>query len=78
MIDDSDLEEFDFEEDKGIDSDAFSSGRLITVAFGGALVSLAAYYLYHHLDQDKRDKLKRKASGLIAEQIHALTDFATD
>ena len=41
MIDESDLDILELEEE-GRDSDAFSVGRLITVALGGAVVSLGA------------------------------------
>jgi hypothetical protein len=74
MIDESDLEmlEIDEETDNG---DAFGVARLVTVALGGALVSLGAYYVYQQLSPERKASLKKKASGLIANQIHQLTDM---
>lgn len=72
MIDDSDLERLE-RESRETEDRAFSAGRLFGVATMGALLSLGAYYVYHQLDPDKRARLKKKASGMIAEQIHALT-----
>ena len=76
MIDESDFEilELETEEAEESDQDAFAVGRLLGVALAGAMVSLGAYYLYQQLEPEKRAKLKRQARGMIAEQIHALTD----
>lgn len=60
------------------DGEAFSPGRLFTVAAAGALASLGLYYLYHQLDEDKRASLRRKASGLVADQLHRWTDSEED
>lgn len=77
MIDESDLEILELEEDRR-DPDSFSAGRLISVALGGALVSLGVYYLYQQLSPERKSALKKQASGLIAKQIHQLTDFEDD
>lgn len=66
---DRDLEIVELEDD-----DAFSPGRLITVAAVGALVSMGLYYMYQQLDDEKRTSIRRKASGLVADQIHRLTE----
>ena len=58
--------------------DAYSGGRLFGVALAGALLSLGAYYVYQQLDPDRKAKLKKQASGMIAEQIHTLTDLSED
>lgn len=73
MIDESDFEILELETEEP-DKDAFAVGRLLGVALAGALVSLSAYYLYQQMEPEKRAKLKKQASGMIAEQIHALTD----
>ena len=73
MIDESDLDILELEEER--DSNAFSVGRLIAVAAGGALASLGMYYVYQQMDPEKRERLKKKASSLVADQIHALTDL---
>ena len=44
----------------------------------GAVASLGLYYLYQQLDDEKRTSLRRKASGLVADQIHRLTDIGDD
>ena len=74
MIDESDLDILELEESTD-DSDAFGVGRLVTVALSGALVSLGAYYVYQQLSPERKASLKKKASGLIANQIHQLTDM---
>lgn len=56
------------------DEEAYSAGRLLTVAAMGALLSLGLYYMYQQLDEEKRTSLRRKASGLVADQIHRLTE----
>lgn len=66
---DRDLEIVELEDD-----DAYSPGRLITVAAVGALVSMGLYYMYQQLDDEKRTSIRRKASGLVADQIHRLTE----
>ena len=73
MIDESDLNILEIEEEE-TDADAFSVGRLVTVALGGALASLGAYYIYQQLSPERKATLKKQASGLIANQIHQLTD----
>ena len=55
------------------DDEAFSVGRLVTVAALGALGALGAYYMYQQLDEEKRTSLRRKASGLVADQFSRLT-----
>lgn len=75
MIDDSDLDILELERESDDEGHAYSAGRLITVALGGALLSLGAYYVYQQLTPEKKAGLKRKASGLIAQQIHQLTDM---
>lgn len=76
---DSDLDyldtDFDEVEDATPDEDAYSAGRLITVALSGALLSLGVYYLYQQLEPEKKSRLKKKASGMIQEQIHAWTEI---
>ena len=62
MIDESDLDILELEEE-GRDGDAFSVGRLITVALGGAVVSLGAYYIYQQLSPERKANLKKQASG---------------
>ena len=74
MIDESDLDILELEEE-GRDGYAFSVGRLITVALGGAVVSLGAYYIYQQLSPERKANLKKQASGLIAKQIQQLTDM---
>ena len=78
--DDSDLDylEAEYREAAPRDEHAFSAGRLLSVAMAGALVSLGAYYLYQQLDPKKKADLKKKASGMIQEQIHALTEIRED
>jgi hypothetical protein len=77
VIEDSELDvlELDTHEKK---EDVFSAGRLFSVALAGAIASLGAYYIYHQLDPDKKARLKEQASGMIAEQIHALTEVRDD
>jgi hypothetical protein len=70
---DRDLEIVELEDD-----DVYSPGRLITVAAVGALVSMGLYYMYQQLDDEKRTSLRRKASGLVADQIHRLTEVDDD
>ena len=60
------------------DPDAFSAGRLLGVALVGALASLGPYYVYQSMDPDKKARLKKKASGMIQEQIHALTEISEE
>ena len=60
------------------DPDAFSASRLLGVALAGALASLGAYYVYQSMDPEKKARLKKKASGMIQEQIHALTEIRED
>lgn len=74
MIDESDLDILELEEE-GRDGDAFSIPRLLTVALGGAVASLGAYYIYQQLSPERKANLKKQASGLIAKQIHQLTDM---
>lgn len=52
----------------------YSSGRLLSVATLGAVASLGLYYLYQQLDEEKRTSIRKKASGLVADQIHRLTE----
>ncbi len=52
----------------------YSMGRLFSVATLGAVASLGLYYLYQQLDEEKRTSIRRKASGLVADQIHRLTE----
>lgn len=73
MIHEDDLE-FLESQDELTDDKAFSAGRLFGVAVIGAVVSLGAYYIYQQLEPEKKARLKRTASGMIAEQIHTLTD----
>ena len=54
--------------------DTYGAPRLLAVAAMGAVASLGLYYLYQQLDEEKRSSLRRKASGLVADQIHRLTD----
>ena len=56
------------------EEEAYSPSRLLAVAAMGAVASLGLYYLYQQLDEEKRSSLRRKASGLVADQIHRLTD----
>ena len=75
-MDEVDLDYIEAELQEGSeDSDAFSAGRLLGVALVGALASLGAYYVYQSMDPDKKARLKKKASGMIQEQIHALTEI---
>jgi hypothetical protein len=60
------------------DDEAYSAGRLIAVASVGAMISLGLYYMYQQLDDEKRTSLRRKASGLVADQIHRLTEVEHD
>lgn len=76
VIDESDLEYMDPETE--VDRHAYSAGRLLTVGLAGALVSLGIYYLYQQLEPEKKHKLKKKATGFIQEQIHALTEVRDD
>lgn len=73
---DRDLEVVELDDDS--DEEAFTPGRLITVATFGALVSLGLYYMYQQLDDEKRTSIRKKASGLVADQIHRLTDPGPD
>ena len=77
MVDDIDLDELEYglEEE---DAEAFSAIRLVGVATVGALLSLGAYYIYQNLDPSKKASLKKQASGLVAEQIHRLTEIDED
>ena len=52
----------------------YSPGRLLSVATLGAVASLGLYYLYQQLDEEKRTSIRKKASGLVADQIHRLTE----
>ncbi len=70
---DKKLEIVELEPEDG-EGEPFSTGRLLTVATVGALLSLGAYYIYHQLDDEKRRALKSTASSLVAEQIHRLTE----
>ena len=77
MIHEDDLDILEIED--GLDDDeAFSVGRLLGVAAIGAFVSLGAYYIYQQLEPEKKARLKKTASGMIAEQIHTLTDVRDD
>jgi hypothetical protein len=69
---DRDLEIVELDDER--DEDAFTPGRLITVAALGAAAALGLYYMYQQLDEEKRTSIRRKASGLVADQIHRLTD----
>ena len=60
------------------EEEVYSAPRLLMVAAMGALASLGLYYVYQQLDEEKRNSLRRKASGLVAEQIHRLTDVGQD
>lgn len=75
---DTDLPDFDEYSETKKDDEAYSAGRLLGVALFGALVSLGAYYVYQQLEPEKKAKLKKKASGMIAEQIHTLTGPGED
>lgn len=78
-MDEVDLEYLESELlDEEQDADAFSPVRLVGVAMFGALVSLGAYYVYQTLEPEKKANLKKKASGMIQEQIHALTEIRED
>ena len=72
MSKDKDLEIVELEDER--DDEAFAPGRLITVAAVGAMAALGLYYVYQQLDEEKRVSIRRKASGLVADQIHRLTD----
>lgn len=78
VIDESELDYVELDEVPEVDAHAFSAGRIATVAAAGALLSLSIYYLYQQLDPDKKSRLKRRASGFIQEQIHALTEVSDD
>jgi hypothetical protein len=60
------------------DPEAFAPGRLVTVATFGALAALGLYYVYQQLDEEKRNSIRRKASGLMADQFQRLTEPAPD
>ena len=77
VIEESDMD-FANLEVEARDDQAFSSGRILTVAIGGALLSLGIYYIYQQLEPEKRAHLKRQASGMIQEQIHSLTEVRDD
>lgn len=70
--DERDLEIVELDGEK--DEEAFKPGRLISVAALGALASLGLYYIYQQLDEEKRTSLRRKASGLVADQFQRLTE----
>lgn len=70
MDKDRELEIIELEED----AEVYSAPRLLVVAAMGAVASLGLYYIYQQLDEEKRTSLRRKASGLVADQIHRLTD----
>lgn len=70
--DDRDLEIVELDGEK--DGEAFKPGRLISVAALGALASLGLYYIYQQLDEEKRTSIRRKASGLVADQFQRLTE----
>lgn len=78
VIDESDLDYVELEREPEVDEHAFSAGRIATVAAAGALLSLSLYYLYQQLDPEKKSRLKRRASGFIQEQIHALTEVSDE
>ena len=73
MIHEEDFDILDLEEEVE-DEHKFSAGRLFGVATVGAMISLGVYYIYQQLDPEKKARLKRQASGMIAEQIHTLTE----
>ena len=77
MIHEDDLEILE-SQDELDDDKVFSAGRLLGVAVIGAFVSLGAYYIYQQLEPEKKARLKKTASGMIAEQIHTLTDVRDD
>lgn len=77
VIDDSDLEYVELETTE-VGGEAYGAGRLLTVAMAGAFVSLGIYYLYQQLEPEKKSKLKKKATGFLQEQIHALTEVRED
>ena len=58
-----------------VTEDSFSLPKLVAVAVAGAATSLGLYYFYHNLDNDKKKQIRKKATGMIAEQIHTLTDI---
>lgn len=69
---DKDLEIVELDDET--DVEAFTPGRLFTVAAVGAMTALGLYYIYQQLDEEKRSTIRRKASGLVADQLHRLTD----
>lgn len=76
-MDDRDLNELEYGLDDE-DAEAFSAMRLLGVATVGAMLSLGAYYIYQNLEPSKRASLKKQASGLVAQQIHRLTELDED
>lgn len=76
VIDEAELEYSDLEFE--VDKNAYSPGRLLSIGLAGAAVSLGIYYLYQQLDPEKKHKLKKRATGFIQEQIHALTEVRDD
>lgn len=78
MIDDAEDDILEIEPVIDDGGDPYSPTRLLGVAFAGALASLGAYYLYHQLDNEKKDRLKDKASTLVARQIQSFMEVDED
>ncbi len=69
-----DLEELDFDSNRQFCcEDPFAPTKLLGVAVFGALAALAGYYVYAHLDGEKRNAIRDCVISVAKEQVNTLT-----
>lgn len=73
FVDRVSLDELDFGDD-GLDQNdsAMTPAKLIGVALFGALAALTGYYVYAHLDSEKRTALRDCVISVAREQVSSL------
>ena len=73
FVDRVNLEDLDFNDDIVRNDDMFTPSKLMGIAVFGAIAALAGYYVYAHLDSEKRSALRDCVISVAKEQVSSLT-----
>lgn len=74
FVDRVSLDELDFsDEHLSDDGGMFTPSRLALVAVAGAAAALVGYYVYAHLDSEKRGALRNCVLSVAKEQVSSFT-----
>ena len=69
----SSLDEIDFDDNPSNTDSMFTASKLVGVAVFGAFAALTCYYVYAHLDNEKRSALRDCVISVAKEQVSSLT-----